>query len=103
MVASKVKSVKASKGVQTVIWKESLALVTGEQEITVPAGSKLLTVQSQNGMPTLWHSHVYKMNPGKSVTKKIYALYTGTPTSLPKTAKYLGTHQSGGMVYHYFG
>lgn len=103
MMASKSKSTKTAKGVQTVIWKESLALVTGEQEVTVPAGSKLLTVQSQNGMPTLWHSHVYKMKPGKSVTKKIYALYTGTSFSLPKTAKYLGTHQSGGMVYHYFG
>ena len=89
----------------TTIWKYDLG-VAMEQEIAMPEGSKILTVQMQKDRPRLWVA----VNPAlPKVMRRIFML--GTGYELPGLDKlpsislaYVGTFQVGGgdLVFHIF-
>lgn len=80
------------------IWKFPLA-VTDEQVIMMPEFSKPLTVQMQGKTPTLWAL----VNPDRKMTpRNFYTFGTGHPVSSSALA-YIGTYQTGPLVFHVFG
>lgn len=83
------------------IWKFPLERKDG-QLVYMPNGSQLLTVQNQNGTPTLWAI----VDPEKAKAgRQIICVGTGHPLSETMAqGKYLGTTQDGGglLVWHWF-
>lgn len=81
------------------IWKYELEVV-GSQEIKLPTGFEVLSVQVQNGIPCLW-VRVDALRP----THKTEIIIHGTGHPVPDTTgKYLGTFQmnGGALVWHVF-
>jgi hypothetical protein len=88
-------------GAEVTIWKYQLK-ADDIQEIEIPVGSRILSLQVQNGIPCIW-ALVYDKSPKD--TKKIYTFGTGEPTTfLPETLQFLGTYQilEGQLVFHVF-
>jgi hypothetical protein len=79
------------------IFKQRLAIMPS-QYLKVPTSHALLTIQLQNGQPTIW----YLCDP-YSIEEDIaiYCIATGQDTPQIK-ARYLGTIQLDGLVWHYF-
>lgn len=65
--------------------------------VDLPKGAKPLSLQMQNGIPTLW-AHVDPKAP--LVKRKIFCVWTGENT--PAHTDYLGTIQKGDLALHYF-
>lgn len=91
------------------IWKFPLR-IEDTQEIEMPAGARILTVQAQFGVPCLW-ALVRSESP--RVRRTIRTIGTGHPISddfptLSATASsydgYIGTYQlsDGNLVFHVF-
>lgn len=85
------------------IWKFPLQYTSCKQEIEIPNTHKLLTVQIQNGLPTLWAL----VDPSTVKVTKEVIMY-GTGWDIEETAAtvgdYLGTVQdNNGFVWHFFG
>ena len=78
------------------IHKYTLQL-TEWQSIQMPAESKILTIQMQNGVPCMW---VEVDTSLQSVTRKF--LTVGTGHAINDEVVYLGTYQlySGGLIMH---
>ena len=75
--------------------------VTDTQEVVLPVGSKILTVQVQNGVPCLWATvDVEKPNTDKKV---IRTFGTGQEINA-NNLKYINTYQlyGGEVVFHVF-
>lgn len=83
------------------IWKYPLE-ITDEQTIELPQRSEILSVQMQNGVPTIW-ALVDPKAPGPKVKQKIGIFGTGNPIDgvLFKQA-FIGTVQQGSLVWHVF-
>lgn len=74
-------------------------LILDEQEIEMPMGARIMTVQMQNGQPCLW-AHVH---PGNTLEKrKILIRGTGHPAN--DVGCYISTFQmkGGELVFHAF-
>ncbi len=69
-------------------------------EIEIPSGAHILSLQMQEGVPTIWA----RVNPNAAPVKRIiYVLPTGLPHDPFDDQYYLGTLQfTGGMVLHFF-
>jgi len=85
-----------------VIWKYQL-IVTDRQEIKMPAGAEILTVQTQDGRPCLWAL----VAPNKTETTRIIETFgTGHEVNYFDTTvrEYIGTYQleGGQLVFHVF-
>lgn len=92
------------------IWKKPLQPGPGHQGFDIPAGAALLSVQLQNGGPTLW----FLCDPEQPVKRRRVVVYgTGhvvevalTPTidstAQQAAASYVGTYQLNGYVWHVF-
>jgi hypothetical protein len=92
------------------IWKWTLE-VTDRQQLQIPGGAKLLTVQVQHGLPQLW-ALVDEKAP--LINRTIATYGTGNPipdlpvlsVGLPEgyPGEYVGTYQFGGgaLVFHVF-
>jgi hypothetical protein len=82
------------------IWKFPLE-VTDMQNVTMPMGSKLLTVQLQNGAPCLW---ALCDTTAPMRLRTVWIFGTGHPVPM-HAGEYLGTFQlhSGTLVFHAFG
>ena len=84
------------------IWKYPLQLVD-VQAIQTPRLATLLTVQLQNGVPTLW-----AMVHEKEIPETRYIAIYGTGTPITRnisslfTINFLGTVQMDGFVWHFF-
>jgi hypothetical protein len=79
------------------IYKYRLAPLFGKQQISVPLGSTPLTIQLQDGEPTLWCEVETELS---LVFMELLVCRTGQPLSYSH-GKYLGTWQSdSGLVYH---
>jgi hypothetical protein len=81
------------------IWKWSL-LTQDEQELSIPAGARLLAVQTQHGTPMLW-----AMCDEEAQREPRWIAIVGTGNPLPNSlGEYLGTFQvnGGGLVFHVF-
>jgi hypothetical protein len=85
------------------IWKFGLS-VTDLQVVSMPLGSEILCVQTQNGQPQLWAMVDPK---AEFVSHRQIAIF-GTGHSIPDEPvalrKYIGTFQmhDGGLVFHAF-
>ena len=81
-----------------VVWKYILA--KGElQYISMPTGSKVLSVQTQDGVPCLWALG----DPSKShKPRMIRILGTGFQSADVHAHQYVGTFQQGLFVWHVF-
>jgi hypothetical protein len=82
------------------IWKWTLE-VTDRQQLQIPGGAKMLTVQVQHGMPQLW-ALVDEKAP--LITRTIATYGTGNPLPDGYPGEYVGTYQFGGgaLVFHVF-
>jgi hypothetical protein len=81
------------------IWKYPLE-VTDEQDVLLPLGARILTVQSQNDRPCL----LAIVEPDMRVSaRKIVTHGTGHQFS-DKNLNYLGTYQlrGGSLIFHVF-
>lgn len=82
------------------IHKYSLAL-TNEQRLNLHSGYKVLSVQVQNAIPTIWVQ--VDLNHAKAPAT-IFCFGTGHELDFPPdvTAEYIGTIQLNGFVWHFF-
>lgn len=83
------------------IHKQVLA-IRDHQKVMVAAGSKFLSLQMQNGVPTIW----YLTDPisGPSEWWTILCFGTGHPIEVNVRKEFLGTVQmnGGALVFHFF-
>jgi hypothetical protein len=82
-----------------VIWKYQLEL-KDSQEISMPRGAKILTVQTQSGIPCLW----VLVDPERMFETKLIRIFgTGNDFELVDY-KYIGTFQinKGDLIFHVF-
>lgn len=79
------------------IWKFPLDLVA-RPEPAMPRGARVLTVQLQNGIPTVWAA----VDPTAPVEPRPLVV-VGTGNLLPNDAgPYIGTWQADPFVFHVF-
>jgi hypothetical protein len=83
------------------IWKYQLE-VTDRQEISMPTQAKILTVQTQNNILTLWVEVDTDANYGIESRKRVIQII-GTGNPFPpleqnEERKYIGTCQMQGLV-----
>lgn len=82
------------------VWKYNLPLAKGPiYERSIPAGAQLLTVQEQNGDPTIW----VQVNPNADEldTRKFKVVGTGH-VEIHGNDRYVGTAQTGPFVWHVY-
>ena len=81
------------------IWKYVVPVGLGDNlEISIPKGYKVLTVQMQGGVPTIW-VELDPLNPEVSA----YFRWIGTGHNLPDySTSYIGTVQIDWIVLHLF-
>ena len=84
------------------IWKFELE-VTDKQEIKMPAGAEILTVQTQYGIPCLWAM----VDTEKDLSERLIEIFgTGhrVPQDMGVMREYIGTFQlrGGELVFHAF-
>jgi hypothetical protein len=80
----------------TQIWKYPLNGMMSD--IQMPMEAKVLTVQIQNGQPTIWA----QVNPqNESETRHFTIVGTGNPFD-DTNHKYIGTFQDSPFVWHLF-
>jgi hypothetical protein len=66
--------------------------------IDMPLGAKILTLQMQDGLPTLWAA----VDPLQPTEPRCFAI-VGTGQPMPKNSgSYVGTWQSAIYVFHLF-
>lgn len=84
---------------ETAIWKFPLEL-KDRQEIEMPGGAHILTIQMQNGVPCMWAIVVPETPTEK---RKFITVGTGHPMPHELSAReYVGTWQGGAYVWHVF-
>lgn len=84
------------------IWKYELT-ITDCQNISMPEGAEILTVQNQNGIPCLW----VLVNPKNKTKLRTFEIFgTGHPilSGMGTSRKYISTFQmkNGNIVFHVF-
>lgn len=82
------------------IWKFPIPVIIDEQDITMPAGAKILSCKVQNGVITLW-ARVYTHH--QTETRRVYIVGTGNPMeSVPVTAEFIDSVEYGFFIWHIF-
>ncbi len=79
------------------IWKFSLT-IQDSQKIKIPAGSKILSIQMQNGIPCIWAL----VNPDDSKRDKTIRIYSTGRRVESHHGDFIGTFQTGPLVFHAF-
>lgn len=79
-------------------WELKVAAI---QDIRMPIGAVILTVQNQRGVPYIWAK--CEERTGLETVRRIYIVRTGHPMSTD-IGKYIGTFQQedGALVFHVF-
>jgi len=81
------------------IWKYPLK-DADQQNLKLPVGAKILTVQIQRGVACLWALVDEEMMPSTEI--RTIAIY-GTGNPMPDEAgEYIATFQAGEFVFHVF-
>lgn len=83
------------------VFKFPLKIEEDEQDIMMPAGAKVLTVQVQSGVPCLWA----ECNPDAECVSRTFLIRgTGHPIDDGIEKEYIGTIQlhGGSLVLHVF-
>jgi hypothetical protein len=78
------------------IWKYPLA-VESQVILTMPIDARILTVQMQNGVPTLWA----EVDPDSKSKESRYVEVIGTGFDF-EPGTYIGTVQDGLFVWHFY-
>ena len=78
------------------IWKYELGIVD-EQTITLPVNYELLALQMQNNTPCIW-----VLVDTESPQKDIKLVTYGTGHTILNHSTYIGTYQTGPLVFHVF-
>jgi hypothetical protein len=81
------------------IYKWTLS-ITDRQDLPLPKGARVLTVQVQGGMPQLWAL----VDPAAPIVHRTFDTY-GTGHGMPdQPGEYVGTYQmeDGALVFHVF-
>ena len=79
------------------VWKFPLRPGTGSQQVRIPRGAQLLSIQLQDGMPTLW---ALCDEDAPLVERQLWAY--GTGDAMVKAWPFVATLQIGTAVLHYF-
>ena len=76
-----------------------MIVVDDINDVLIPKGAQILTVQTQNGTPFIW-----ALVDTEAATTHRYLRLVGTGFPLPDLGKYVGTFQqyNGSLVYHLF-
>jgi hypothetical protein len=83
------------------IGKIQLSYLDSYKEITLPHKAKILSLQDQGGIPCIWALGDFS-DEGYKRWAKIYKLPTGHESDYPRNIEYIGTLQTGPLVWHYF-
>lgn len=81
--------------------------VTDKQQINLPKGAEILTIQTQAGAPQMW-VHVNSENADQAHELRSFETYgTGHPMKylqMDKERRYIGTYQieNGQFIFHVF-
>jgi hypothetical protein len=88
-------------GMNKTIWKYELK-IDDLQNVIMPIGAEILSVQMQNETPCLWAL----VNPDEkdTDTRYIETFGTGHPVAydMGSTREFIGTYQTRGLVFHVF-
>lgn len=82
------------------IWKFSFETRDGVM-IDMPEGAEILSLQLQNGMPTIWAL----VHPERRLAARWFRIYgTGHPIDMEMEGEFIGTYQlaGGALVFHVF-
>lgn len=82
------------------IWKFNIKSV-GMQDIEMPVGAEILTIQTQEDYPCIWAL----VNPDAPRAKRRFEIFgTGHIVSNSTERKYIGTYQEmgGALIWHLF-
>jgi hypothetical protein len=79
------------------VWKFPLRLGAGSQQVRMPGGAQLLSVQLQGGEPMLW---ALCDERAPSVSRQLWAY--GTGEAMVRAWPFVATLQIGSAVLHYF-
>jgi len=84
------------------IWKVQLSLVH-IQQVSLPAGSEVLCVQMQNGIPCIWFICL-DTDPDFAKETRTFIIYQTGGEHYKIEGEYIGTFQlkNGGLVFHVF-
>jgi hypothetical protein len=92
---------KNKDGMNKTIWKYELK-IDDLQNVIMPVGAEILSVQMQNETPCLWAL----VNPDEKDTDARYieTFGTGHPVAydMGGTREFIGTYQTRGLVFHVF-
>ena len=81
------------------IYKYRLELKDGVQDLGLPSGAKVLHVDQQAGIPTLWAM----VEPTASeVSRRFRVIGTGWPVVKSDSLQHIGTWLCGEYVWHVF-
>lgn len=83
------------------IGKIKLSYVDSYQEISLPYKAKILSLQEQAGSPCIWALGDFSENWPQKVAR-VYKLPTGHESYSTQHLEYIGTLQTGPLVWHYF-
>lgn len=86
---------------KAVIYKWQIE-TTDIQDVTVPKGTKILTVQTQKHTPCIWGLVPQDSTEGEDITLRVIG--TGHPIENADELEYIGTYQihDGQLVFHVF-
>lgn len=87
----------------TTIWKFPVSVDGGPLHVNMPSHARLLTVQMQEDVPTLWA----EVDPSEEIEERVFAWgTTGNPLPAPLSPyggrRYVGTVQVTWLVLHLY-
>lgn len=68
-------------------------------KLSIPFGGKIVSVQQQDGIPTMWV--LFEQYDEGVTEQRRFSLY-GTGQTIPPSSEYLDTVQCGSYVWHVF-
>lgn len=83
------------------IWKYLLNVTDGDQELQLPVGAKIFSVDSQRGILCIWAL----VDPDEDLEKRVFRVHgTGHPIADSEKLKFLGTCVvlNDSLVWHIF-
>lgn len=81
------------------IYKQPLEVMPA-QAVEMPVGAKVLCVQTQNGRPTIWYE--FDGHDTAARSRFIYVVPTGADFEIKEPHRYVGTAQTGPLVWHIY-
>lgn len=86
------------------VWKYTLEIVDGPQNIAMPTGAEILTAKEQQGALCLWALANDTSHQSSTIEKRTFVVYGTGHRIREENAKYVGTvlTYGGHFVWHIF-